>query len=88
MHGLQKKSNESAGGSAKKIRRSGGDAVEFLKEKAQSEFFIRQQELELQRKEQEARTRQQELHIELLRKKQEFTGIDDHDAKSGEEVRS
>nr|XP_058972160.1 uncharacterized protein LOC131798522 [Pocillopora verrucosa] len=50
----KKKSNESAGGSAKKSRRSGGDAVEFLKEKAQSE--------------QEARARQQELQIELLRK--------------------
>nr|XP_058955422.1 uncharacterized protein LOC131782701 [Pocillopora verrucosa] len=42
----KKKSNESAGGSAKKSRRSGGDAVEFLKEKAQSEYSIRQQELE------------------------------------------
>jgi len=54
--------NESAGGSAKKSRRSGGDAVEFLKEKAQSEYSIRQQELELQRKEQEARARQQESY--------------------------
>ncbi|XP_068721807.1 plectin-like [Montipora capricornis] len=59
----KKKSNESVGGSAKKIRRSGGDAVAFLKEKAQSEYSIRQQELELQRKEQEARARQQELQI-------------------------
>ena len=64
----KKKSNESAGGSAKKSRRSGDDAVEFLKEKAQSEYSIRQQELELQRKEQEVRARQQELQIELLRK--------------------
>ena len=56
----------------KKIkRRSGGDAVEFLKEKAQSEYSIRQQELELQRKEQEVRARQQELQIELLRKQTE-----------------
>ena len=68
----KKKSNESAGGSAKNIRRSGCDAVEFLKEKvAQSKHSIRQQELELQRKEQEARARQQELQIELLRKQQE-----------------
>ena len=67
----KKKSNESVGGSAKKIRRSGGDAVEFLKEKAQSEYSIRQQELELQRTEQEGRARQQELQIELLRKQQE-----------------
>ena len=67
----KKKSNESVGGSAKKIQRSGGDAVEFLTEKAQSEYSIRQQELELQRKEQEARARQQELQIELLRKQQE-----------------
>ena len=67
----KKKSNESAGGSAKKSRRSGGDAVEFLKEKAQSEYSIRQQELELQRKEQEVRARQQELQIELLRKQTE-----------------
>ena len=67
----KKKSNESVGGSRKKIRRSGGDAVEFLKEKAQSEYSIRQQELELPRKEQEARARQQELQIELLRKQQE-----------------
>ena len=79
----KKKSNESAGGSAKKSRRSGGDAIEFLKEKAQSEYSIRRQELELQRKEQEARARQQELQIELLRKQTDFTGIDDHDAKSG-----
>ena len=50
----KKKTNESAGGSAKKIRKSGGDAVEFLKEKAQSEYSIRQRELELQRKGQEA----------------------------------
>ena len=64
----KKKSNESAGGSAKKSRRSGGDAIEFLKEKAQSEYSIRRQELELQRKEQEARARQQELQIDLLRK--------------------
>ena len=64
----KKKSNESAGGSAKKSQRSGGDAVEFLKEKAQSEYSIRQQELELQRKEQEVRAIQQELQIELLRK--------------------
>ena len=78
----KKKSNESAGGSAKKSRRSGGDAIEFLKEKAQSEYSIRRQELELQRKEQEARARQQELRIELLRKQTDFTGIDDHDAKS------
>ena len=69
---LKKKSNESPGGSAKKSRRSGGDAVEFLKEKAHSEYSIRQQELELQRKEQEARDRQQELRqIELLRKQRE-----------------
>ena len=54
----KRKLNESAGGSAKKSRRSGGDAVEFLKEKAQSEYSIRQQELELQRKEQEVRARQ------------------------------
>ena len=79
----KKKSNESAGGSAKKSRRSGGDAIEFLKENAQSEYSIRRQELELQRKEQEARARQQELQIELLRKQTDFTGIDDHDAKSG-----
>ncbi|KAK2553472.1 hypothetical protein P5673_025231 [Acropora cervicornis] len=71
MHGLQKKSNESAGGSTEKIRRSGGDAVEFLKENVQSEYSIRQQGLELQRKEQEARARQQELQIELLRKQTE-----------------
>ena len=38
---------------------------------AQSEHSIRQQKLELQRKEQEARARQQELQIELLRKQQE-----------------
>ena len=68
---LKKKSIESTGGSAKKSRRSGGDAIEFLKEKAQSEYSIRQQELELQRKEQEARARQQELQIELLRKQTE-----------------
>ena len=67
----KKKSIESAVGSAKKSRRSGGDAIEFLKEKAQSEYSIRQQELELQRKEQEARARQQELRIELLRKQTE-----------------
>lgn len=42
-----------------------------MKEKAQSEYSIRQQELELQRKEQEARARQQELQIELLRKQTE-----------------
>lgn len=71
MASKKKKSNESVGGSAKKIRRSGGDTVEFLKEKAESEYSIRQQELELQRKEQEARARQQELQIELLRKQQE-----------------
>lgn len=34
VHGLEKKSSESAGGSAKKGRRSGGDAFEFVKEKA------------------------------------------------------
>ena len=67
----QRKSNESGGGSAKKSPRSGGDAVEFLKEKAQSEYSIRQQELELQRKEQEVRATQQELQIELLRKQTE-----------------
>ena len=71
MERMKRKSTESAGGSAKKSRRSGGDAVEFLKEKAQSEYSIRQQELELQRKEQEARARQQELQIELLRKQTE-----------------
>ena len=70
-HGLEKMSNESAGGSAKKSRRSGGDAVEFLEEKAQSEYSIHQQELALQRKEQEVRARQQELQIELLRKQTE-----------------
>ena len=31
----KKKSSESASGGAKKTRRSGGDAVEFLKEKAE-----------------------------------------------------
>ncbi|CAH3165472.1 unnamed protein product, partial [Pocillopora meandrina] len=67
----KKKSNKSAGGSAKRSRRSGGDAVEFLKEKAQSEYSIRQQELEMQRKEQVVRARQQELQIELLRKQTE-----------------
>ena len=59
-----KKSNEPAGGSAEKSRRSGGDAVEFLKA---SEYSISKQELELQRKEQKARPRRQELQIELLR---------------------
>ena len=59
----KRKSNEYAGGSAKKSRRSGGNAVEFLKEKAQSEYSIRQQELELQRKEQEVRARQQVSHM-------------------------
>ena len=34
----KKNSNESAGGSAKKSRRCGGDAIEFLKEPAQSEY--------------------------------------------------
>ena len=58
-----KKSNEPAGGSAEKSRRSGGDAVEFLKA---SEYSISKQELELQRKEQKARPRRQELQIELL----------------------
>lgn len=43
----------------------------ILKEKAQREYPIRQQELELQRKEQEARARQQELQIELPRKETE-----------------
>ncbi|CAH3156360.1 unnamed protein product [Porites lobata] len=71
MERMKRKSTESAYGSAKKSRRSGGDAVEFLKEKAQSEYSIRQQELELQRKEQEVRARQQELQIELLRKQTE-----------------
>ena len=61
-----KKSNEPAGGIAEKSRRSGGDAVEFLKA---SEYYISKQELELelQRKEQKARPRRQELQIELLR---------------------
>ena len=59
-----KKSNEPTGGSAEKSRRSGGDAVEFLKA---SEYSISKQELELQRKEQKARPRRQELQIELLR---------------------
>ena len=59
-----KKSNEPAGGSAEKSRRSGGDAVEFLKA---SEYSISKQELELQRKEQKARPRRQEPQIELLR---------------------
>ena len=58
-----KKSNEPAGGSAEKSRRSGGDAVEFLKA---SEYSISKQELELQRKEQKARPRRQEPQIELL----------------------
>ena len=56
-----KKLNEPAGGSAEKSRRSGGDAVEFLKA---SEYSISKQELELQRKEQKARPRRQELQIE------------------------
>ena len=64
----RKKASGSAAGGAKKTRRIGGDAVEFLKEKAGSELSIRTQELELQRKEQESRARQQELQIELLRK--------------------
>ncbi|CAH3137789.1 unnamed protein product [Porites lobata] len=51
MERMKRKSTESAGGSAKKSRRSG--------------------ELELQRKEQEVRARQQELQIELLRKQTE-----------------
>ena len=55
----------------KRAEEAGGDAVGFLKEKAQSEYSIRQQELELQKKEQEARARQQELHIELLRTEQQ-----------------
>ena len=42
-----KKSNEPAGGCAEKSRRSGGDAVEFLKA---SEYAISKQELELQRR--------------------------------------
>ena len=43
----KKKSSESAGGSPKKSRRSGGNAFEFLKEKAKSEYSFRRQELEL-----------------------------------------
>ena len=86
----KKKSNESAGGSAKKSRGSGGDAVEFLKEKAQSDHSIRQQEQELQRKEQEARAREQARATDWTAMEAtdraanvDFTGIDDHDAKSG-----
>ena len=55
----------------KRAEEAGGCAVGFLKEKAQSEYSIRQQELELQKKEQEARARQQELHIERLRTEQQ-----------------
>ena len=55
----------------KKSRESGGNAVEFLKEKAEGEHSIRLQELELQSKEQESRARQQELQMELLRKQAE-----------------
>ena len=71
MHVLEKRSSESAGGSAKKSQRSGGDAFEFLKEEALSEYSIHLQELELQRMEQEVRSRQQELQLELLRKQAE-----------------
>jgi len=44
------------------------------------------------KKKQDVRARQQELQIELLQKQTaanaDFTGIDDHTAKSGKEVRS
>lgn len=67
----KKNSNKCVGGSAEKIRRSEGDAGQFLKEEAQSEYSIRQSELELQRKEQEARARPQKLQIAFLRKQTE-----------------
>ena len=70
-HGLEKKTSESAAGGATKTRRSSGNAVEFLKEKAESELFIRTQELELQKQEQESRARQQEQQFELFRKQAE-----------------
>lgn len=53
----RKKSPESVAGGTKK-RQSGRDAVKFLKEKAEIELSIHQQELKLQMKKQEARVKQ------------------------------
>ena len=71
----------------KKTWRSGGVVVESLKEKAESELSIRTQESELQRKEGiEGQTTRATVWTVTKASKAasaDFTGVDDHDAKSG-----
>ena len=58
----------------KRSEEAGEMQLNTWKKKAQSEYSIRQQELEMQRKEQEARARPQDLQIELPRKQTERQG--------------
>ena len=56
---------------AKKSRRTGGEVVEFLKDKAKIEQSLHEKEMELRRNDQEASAKQQEGVLELLRKQAE-----------------
>ena len=55
----------------KKTRRSGSDAVEFLKEKAEQEAELREKEIELKRNQQDLENKRHESFTILMRQQQQ-----------------
>ena len=55
----------------KRKRRSGSDAIEFLKEKSEREMTIREQEVELNKKEQQDKANQFEVMMKAIQTQQE-----------------
>jgi len=66
----RKSSGSDTEGGGKKSRKSSGEVVDFLREKAKSEQELRQQELDLRKQEQERSAKQQEDLLKLMGQQQ------------------
>ena len=71
----QKRKSEEGQSKAKKTRRSGSETVEFLKRKAEQDMYIKKQELDLRKQEQEkmsvAQNQQTYMFNQILKQQQE-----------------
>ena len=68
---LRKKSSKPAGGSTKKSQRSGGNAFEFLKEKAEMSILFAGRSWSCKERSRKRDPDNKELQLELLRKQAE-----------------
>lgn len=68
MGSTSKRKSEARGDTAEiKQRRTGGDVVSYLREKAKSEQALHQEEIEIKRKDQEKAMKQQDAMLELMK---------------------